>query len=122
MDLFLNFVDNVFTYLFGKAQNQNGWDYYNSFIIVLIDMIEQCEWTLSHSYLHFLQRQLVKIAPYIDMTGKADYYSGYALSASKTWCSSKKKIPSSFIEYINKSSLNEYDKAMLNKLFEIKVS
>lgn len=95
----VEFLDRVLEPIWDKATDRGGFDYYDDYLCLLIDVLEQLDTELEATLLGYLGDRLDRVAPLIDPSSGARKW-GYSWKASSTWRTRRADIPKTVLKEI----------------------
>jgi siroheme synthase (precorrin-2 oxidase/ferrochelatase) len=99
----INFLDAVLGPIWEVAREYGGFEHYDPFLKVLLDIFENLPFNDCHPTLfNYIADKFDDIASYIDPGGGKAFGTGFA--ATKTWFSRKKKIPDDMLKELQRYS------------------
>lgn len=94
---YIAFLSNVLGYLWDKASEKNNFHYYNTILVILIDLIKNIDYSkIPNEYLDFLVDEFNDLAPFVGNS------MGESWEALSTWDTEKNELPKDFIDEIRK--------------------
>jgi SIR2-like protein len=110
----LEFLTNTLEPIWAKAREDYGFDYYNAYLELLLDVAEQLSLDRTNpKIVAFLGQSLDRVGWYFH----TDRVTGYAWTASATWLAQHHRIPTPLKRELRSYAI-EFDKQGLQRLLD----